>query len=217
MTMINSGLKKNVNPSDSSVPFHKRRQLAEAPWPGPEEAAGSSLPDPGILAQQQPQAALPLLLCPAQPVALPGRHAAAPTGRRLVHGGQGLRTVSQLQLHLCHGTSLGWGAVQVKSVSIVQQATRHKLLRVCVGVCRYWCCGVASRGWEPPGWCGSCPWTRISCCTRSWATLSWVTHWCTPPHTSSTLVGESHMVYVYVRMCVCMCVQVCQSTCATHL
>lgn len=89
----------------------------------------------------------------------------------------------------------GGGAVQVTSVSIIKQATSHKLLYVCVGVSRYWCCGAASPGWERPGWCGSCPWTRISCCTRSWATPSWASHWFTPPHTSSTLVGgESHDV-----------------------
>lgn len=80
-------------------------KLVEASWTGSEEAPRSSLPDPSLLAQQQPEAAVPVLLRLPQPAAVHRGHAAAQPGGGLVHGGQGLRTVSQLQLHLRHGTT----------------------------------------------------------------------------------------------------------------
>lgn len=63
----------------------------------------SSLPDASVLAQQQPQVALPLPVRPPQHSPLHHCHAEERTRRAVVHGGQGLWPVSQPQLHSCYG------------------------------------------------------------------------------------------------------------------
>ncbi len=86
-----------------SLVFTQCRQLAETSWFGAEETQDSSLPDAGVLAQKQPQAVVPLPVRSPECAPLHHRNAEERTWRSLVHGGQGLRPVSQPQLHFCYG------------------------------------------------------------------------------------------------------------------